>query len=37
MTKTAEKARNTNAETKKNHASGEFGMKNPQAGLPLGM
>jgi hypothetical protein len=33
----AQKARNTNAKTKKNHASGELGITNPHAGLPLGV
>jgi hypothetical protein len=36
-TETAKKARNINAKTKKNHASGELGIANPHIGLLLGM
>ena len=33
----AQRARNTNANAKKNHASGELGIANPHIGLLLGM
>jgi hypothetical protein len=36
MTATVANARNKKARKKKNHASGEFGMKYPHAGLLLG-
>jgi len=37
MSETKQKARNTNARMKKNHASGELGIKKPHAGLVLGI
>jgi len=37
ITEAAKKAKNTNAKMKKNHASGELGITNPHAGLPLGV
>jgi hypothetical protein len=37
MSETTLKARKTNAKMKKNHASGELGIKKPHAGLVLGI
>jgi hypothetical protein len=37
MTDIAQKDRNTNAKTKKNHASGDLGITNPHAELALGL